>query len=136
METKKILWIEDDAYLLMGLVSPLKKDGHEIIVALNESEALEKIEKSDFDLILCDIILPTGVKGDMGDVSFVGMRLLKKLLIELEIKTPIIVLSVVHDPPMIDNMYEMGAKIVMEKGAILPSKLKDEIYEIWKFESK
>lgn len=130
METKKILWIEDEADLIMGLVRPLKKDGHEIIIAKDESEALEAIEKSDFDLILCDIIMPTGVKGDMGDVPFIGMRLLKKLLIELEIKTPIIVLSVVNDPPMIDNMYEMGAKKVMQKGALLPSKLTAEVYEM------
>ena len=130
METKKILWIEDEADLLMGLVRPLEKDGHEIIVVKDESEALETIEKFDFDLILCDIIMPTGIKGDMGDVPFVGMRLLEKLLIELEIKTPIIVLSVLREAPMIDKMYEMGAKKVLPKGALLPSKLRDEVYEM------
>ena len=130
METKKILWIEDEADLLMGLVRPLEKDGHEIIVVKDKSEALETIEKSDFDLILCDIIMPTGIKGDMGDVPFVGMRLLEKLLIELEIKTPIIVLSVLRDASMIDKMYEMGAKRVLSKGALLPSKLRDEVYEM------
>ena len=130
METKKILWIEDEADQIKGLVRPLEKDGHEIIIAEDESKALETIEKSDFDLIICDIIMPTGVNGDMGDVSFVGMRLLKKLLIELEIKTPIIVLSVVRDTSMIDKMYEMGAKRVLQKGAFLPSKLRDEVYEM------
>ncbi|MCK5108268.1 MAG: response regulator [Methanosarcinales archaeon] len=130
METKKILWIEDDADLLMGLVRPLEKDGHEIIVVKDKSEALETIEKSDFDLILCDIIMPTGIMGDMGDVPFVGMRLLEKLLVEMKIKTPIIVLSVVRDPTMIDKMYEMGAKKVLRKGALLPSILREEVYEM------
>jgi len=130
METKKILWIEDEADLLMGLVRPLEKDGHEIIVVKDENEALETIEKSDFDLILFDIIIPTGIQGDMGDVPFVGMRLLEKLLVGMKIKTPIIVLSVVRDSTMINKMYEMGTKKVLPKGAFLPSKLREEVYEI------
>ena len=130
METKKILWIEDDADLLMGLVRPLKKDGHEIIVAKDEQEALETIEKSAFDLILLDLIIPTGVKGDAGDVPFVGLRLLKKLSIDMKIKTPIIVLSVVRDPMIIQDVNDFGAKEVLPKGAYLPSKLKEKVYEV------
>ena len=131
MEKKRILWIEDDADMLMGLVRPLERDGHEIIVVNNEREALEKVNESesDFDLLLFDIIIPTGIKGDVGDVPFVGMRLLKKLLVELKIKTPIIVLSVVRDSDLIDEMYRMGVEKVLPKGAFLPSKLRDEVYE-------
>jgi len=130
MKTKRILWIEDDAGLLMGLVRPLKKDGHEIIVAKDEKEALELIGALDFDLILLDIIIPTGVEGDMGDISFVGMRLLKTLSIDMKIKTPIIVLSVVRDPDMIGEMNGLGVKEVLPKGAYLPSKLKEKVYEV------
>ena len=128
METKKILWVEDDADLLMGLVKPLKKDGHEIIVARSEQEALETIEKSDFDLILSDIIIPTGIERDPENCSYVGMQLLETLLIDMKIKTPIMVLSVVCDREMIEKMYEMGVKNVLQKGAYLPSKLKEEVY--------
>lgn len=128
MKAKRILWIEDDADLLMGLIRPLKKDGHEIIVAKDEKEALETIRKTDFDLIILDIIIPTGVKGDKGGVHFIGVRLLEKLLVDLNIKTPIIVLSVVRDPDMIEEMYAMGAKKVLPKAAYLPSKLKEEVY--------
>ena len=128
METKKILWIEDDADLLRGLVRPLEKDGHKIIVAKDEQEALERIKNKefDFDLILFDIIIPTGIPGDVED--FVGMRLLKKLLIDMDIKTPIIVLSVVRDPDMVNAMSTMGDEKVLSKGAYLPSKLRKEIY--------
>jgi len=131
METKKILWIEDDADIRMGLVRPLEKDGHEIIVAKDEQEALERIENKefDFDLILFDIIIPTGITGDVEDVPFVGMRLLEKLLIDMDIKTPIIVLSVVRDSDLINAMSTMGVKKVLPKIAYLPSKLRKEIYE-------
>ena len=131
MEIKKILWVEDEADLLMGLVRPLEKDGHEIIVAKDEEEALELIGKSDFDLILLDIIIPTGVDGDIGDVDFVGMRLLKTLSIDMELKTPILVLSVVRDQKMIKEMKNgFGVKEVLEKGAYLPSKLKEKVYKV------
>lgn len=130
MEKKRILWIEDDADMLMGLVRPLERDGHEIIVAKNEQEALEKVKESDFDLILFDIIIPTGIKGDVGDVPFVGMRLLENFLIKMKIGTPIIVLSVVRDQNMINEVLEIGVKKVLPKGAYLPSELKEEVYEV------
>lgn len=129
MEQKRILWIEDDVDMLMGLVRPLEKDGHEITVAKDEKEALELIGKSVFDLILLDIIIPTDVKGDVEDVHFVGMRLLKTLSIDMKSKTPIIVLSVVRDQEMIKKMKDFGVKEVLEKGAYLPSKLKEQVYE-------
>ena len=130
MERKRILWIEDDANTLMGLVRPLKKDGHEIVVATDEAKALKKIENNSFDLILFDIIIPTGVRGTSGNVPSVGMRLLEELLENRKIPTPIIVLSVVRNQNMINEMYKMGVKKVLPKGAYLPSKLKDEIYDI------
>ena len=129
MEARRILWIEDDADMLMGLVRPLERDGHEIIVATDEIEALEKIKENKFDLILFDIIIPTGVKGNSRDIPFVGMELLKKLK-DMNIKTPIIVLSVVRDQKMINEMLDMGVKKVLPKGAYLPSKLKKEIYDV------
>jgi CheY-like chemotaxis protein len=130
MEAKRILWVDDDADLLMGLIRPLEKDGHEIVVVKDEKEALEKVKESesDFDLMLFDIIIPTGVKGAHGDVPFVGMRLLRELLIKMKIETPVIVLSVVRDPKLINEMYKMGVKKVLPKGACLPSELKETVY--------
>lgn len=130
MEVKRILWIDYDANILMELARPLEKDGYKVIVAKDEKEALELIEKSKFDLILSDIIIPTGIKGDEENIPFVGMRLLKILLIAREIKTPIVVLSVVRDPEMINEMYEMGVKRVLQKGECLSSELKKEVYKV------
>ena len=127
MNKKKILWIEDDATELMGLVKPLEKDGHKIVVAEDEIKALEIIDKFNFDLILFDIIIPSGIKGNIGNEYFVGLRLLRKLIFEMNIKTPIIVLSVVRDQEMINEISNLGVKKILQKGAFLPSKLKEEI---------
>lgn len=130
MEIKRILWMDADADLLKGLVKPLKKDGYRIIVAKNEKEALEAIKKSDFDLILSEITIPTGMEGSAKDPPFIGMRLLKTFLIDMKIETPIMVLSVVSDEKMIDDMRDMGVKKVLQKGAVLPIKLRKEVYEV------
>ena len=134
MKTKKILWIDYDTDSLIELVKPLEKDGYKIMVANNEKEALETIEKSksDFDLILSDIIIPPDVKRDAKKIPFVeiGMRLLKTLLIDKKIKTPIIVLSVVSDKEKIGKMYDMGVKKFLQKREYLSSKLREEIYKV------
>lgn len=130
MERKRILWIDDDADLLKGLVRPLEKDGYKIIVAKNEKDALERIEEFNFVLILSEITLPTGIKGSAKPPPFVGMRLLETLLINMKIKTPFIVLSVISDEEMISDMYKMGVKKVLQKGEYLPAKLKKEIDEL------
>lgn len=134
MKTKKILWIDYDTDSLIELVKPLEKDGYKIMVANNEKEALETIEKSksDFDLILSDIIIPPDVKRDTKKIPFVeiGMRLLKTLLIDKKIKTPIIVLSVVSDKEKIGKMYDMGVKKFLQKRECLANELKKEVDEI------
>lgn len=125
----RILWVEDEAKRIDGLVRPLKNDGHEIIIAENEKDALIKLGNNKFDLIILDIIIPTGEKDTQKFIPYVGMRLLEKILIEMKLGTPIIVLSVVGDPEIIKKALEMGVKKFLIKGAFRPSNLKKEVYE-------
>ena len=37
------IWIEDDAEMLKGLLQPLIRDGHSIIIATNKIEALQQL---------------------------------------------------------------------------------------------
>lgn len=60
--TKKILVVEDDESLMMGLEENLKSAGYEVIKAVNGNEALEHGLKHKPDLILLDIMLP-GMSG-------------------------------------------------------------------------
>lgn len=133
MQSMKILWIEDDAKELKSLVWPLEKDGHEIIFAEDKEEALTIVKTNIFNLIIVDLIIPTGEKNDKGDNHFVGVnliRILKEILKEKNITTPIIVLSVVRDHEIIEEIRNMGIKKFLPKGAFLPSLLKKEIYDI------
>ncbi len=55
---KKILIVEDETTLAQALGFKLKGEGFEAIFAGNGIEGLEVAEKSQPDLILCDISMP------------------------------------------------------------------------------
>jgi CheY-like chemotaxis protein len=128
IETKKILWIEDSAYLLRGLVRPLEKKGYRVTYALNEKEAIDYLKKDEFQLILFDIIIPAG--SDQDYIEFVGVRLAKTIINDMKIKTPIVGISVVNDPEIINELYGLGFKKIFKKGYLLPSELLKYVEDI------
>jgi len=54
----KILIIEDDPHILMGLVDMLNGEGYAVVSATNGVEALEKYKKEHPDIVLLDIMMP------------------------------------------------------------------------------
>ncbi|WP_461614187.1 response regulator transcription factor [Clostridium sp. Marseille-QA1073] len=56
----KILLVEDDATLAMGMEYTLKNEGFDITVASTLKEARESIENCSVDLVLLDLMLPDG----------------------------------------------------------------------------
>ncbi|KAB3537253.1 response regulator transcription factor [Alkaliphilus pronyensis] len=54
----KFLIIDDEPLLVKGLKYSLEQDGYEVTVATDGQEALDKVEKDRFDLILLDLMLP------------------------------------------------------------------------------
>lgn len=56
----KILLVEDNETIIMGLEYLFQQEGFAYEVARKKKEALEKLEKSEFDLALLDISLPDG----------------------------------------------------------------------------
>lgn len=57
-KTKKILIAEDEKNLADILVLKLKKEGFSVKTVENGEEALQALSKSDFDLLLLDLIMP------------------------------------------------------------------------------
>lgn len=56
----KILLVEDDATLAMGIEYSLKTEGYIVDMANNLSKGKELVDKVDYDLIILDIMLPDG----------------------------------------------------------------------------
>lgn len=127
----KILWIEDEADKISGLVYPLKKSGHIIDVGKNKSEALDIINKTAYDLIILDIIIPDGTENfKLEDFyPYEGVNLLRDIK-KIIPNTPIIVLSIVTDNQVLHEIDEIGVSIILRKGSYLPSDLKKEVYKL------
>lgn len=58
----KILVVDDDEQMREGIVEMLTREGYTVSDVGSGAEALEKIKKEDFDVILTDLIMP-GIDG-------------------------------------------------------------------------
>lgn len=78
----KILIIEDDETILMGLKDDLEFEGYEVAVSDNGRDGYMLARSQDFQLIILDILLP----------ELNGFEICKKLR-EEDVKTPILMLT-------------------------------------------
>lgn len=62
MNTKKILVVDDEPDLIELVSYNLKKEGFKVFTAPDGEDALEKVRKGSFDLIILDLMLP-GIQG-------------------------------------------------------------------------
>lgn len=56
----KVLFVEDDPSIAMGLEYSLTQEGYDICVCRQVSEALKVLDRETFDLCLLDVTLPDG----------------------------------------------------------------------------
>ncbi len=82
MSEYKILIVEDEAQLQMGLKDNLEFEGYEVDVASDGREGLEKALQGNYDLIVLDIMLP----------RISGFDVCRKIK-EAKIKSAIVMLS-------------------------------------------
>lgn len=133
----KILWIEDEATKLKGLVRPLERCGDILTFAFSKQDALELCKSNDYDLIILDLIIPDG--GDellrkpnsniqnFEEEEYQGVNFLIELSLMGKRCIPVLVLSVVDDEDTINEVIRMGVIKVLRKGAYFPSDLKKEV---------
>lgn len=55
---KKILIVEDEPNMRLGLKDNLEFEGYQVEIATDGKQGLEKIESQDFHLVLLDVMLP------------------------------------------------------------------------------
>ena len=82
MSNERILVVDDEENIRHMLSLILKKEGYKVSTAEDGQEALEKIERGEFDMVLCDVRMP----------RLTGIELLEKLR-EQSIDTTMIVMS-------------------------------------------
>ncbi|HJX33727.1 MAG TPA: response regulator [Desulfatiglandales bacterium] len=110
---KSILIIDDDEMVCMALTELLKPEGYEIDTVWNAKEALERIDKKRYNLLILDIIMP----------GMNGLELCKKIKAREDYnEIPVVFLTAKNREE--DRMLgiEAGAKLFLSK-PISPDKL-------------
>lgn len=103
---KKILVVDDDPYILMSLEFLMKKNGYQVMIARNGTEAMDAVNTVKPDLILLDIMMP--------DVD--GYSICKYIKSKKELKDILVVfVSAKTKEADIEKGYQLGAALYVNK---------------------
>jgi len=117
-QTKKILLVEDDLPTLEALAFKLSQRGIIAGTALNGEEAIERIKREKYDLILLDLLLPHKS----------GFDVLKETRSNGYLKdTKIIVLSNLGQEDNIQRAIQLGANDYIVKSDVKINDLAERI---------
>jgi DNA-binding NtrC family response regulator len=100
----KILVVDDDIIVIRSCTRILETEGFEVMTVSGAQEALEKIQKESFDLLLVDVKMP------VHDGLFL-MREVRKINPDI----PIVVMSGYPTPETIADAYKLGASQFIPK---------------------
>jgi len=100
----KVLIVDDEKLVRWFLERTLKKEGYEIDTASNGEEALHKIEKGDYNILILDLRMPI-----MG-----GLELLKRLKEKGRLPITIVASAFLSDEA-IEIAHEIGVKGCIRK---------------------
>lgn len=123
--SKRILVVDDDELVLVALVELLSPKGFTVNTALSASQALEKVNKTHFDLLILDIIMP----------QMDGYELCRKIrTLKGYSEIPIIMLTAKSGEEAEKKGLEAGADLFLPK-PIAPAELLDLIEKTLKGET-
>lgn len=118
---KKVLIVDDDAYLRDLYEEVLKEAGYEVITAVDGEDGVVKLQQGGIDLTLLDIMMP----------KLDGLGVLKKLQ-----ETPpaipngsIVLLTNLAQDPIMTEATQLGAKSYIIKADITPDQLIEKVKE-------
>ena len=104
--SRKILVVDDEEVIRKFLRIQLAKLGYEVKEAADGEQAIEQLGKDDFDLLICDILMP---KKD-------GWEVIKEAKSNPKTKNlPVIVLTAKNEDSDMFKGYDLGANYYMTK---------------------
>lgn len=111
---KKVLVVDDEEMIRKFLRIHLNKAGCQVREAADGEQAMEELRNDDFDLLICDIMMP---KRD-------GWQVLKEVKSNPKMKDiPVIVLTAKNEDPDMFKGYNLGANYYMTKPFTKPQLL-------------
>lgn len=95
----KILVAEDEPILIRAIEMRLKRDGHEVWLAEDGQQALDKFEQEPPDLIITDIMMPYAS----------GLEIIAAVRASPGPKVPVIILSAMGQEDVVLEAFRLGA---------------------------
>ncbi len=118
MNEKKILIVEDDAFIRDIYQTKFNQEGFEVAMAEDGIFALEKMEQFIPDIILLDVLMP----------YMDGVEVLKKIKENAKLKNiPIIMLTNISEKEKVDMASENGADGYLIKSHFTPSEVVQKV---------
>ncbi len=98
--SKTILFIEDEEALQKSISVMLKKDGYEVLSAMDGETAVKYAKEKEYDLVLLDLILP----------KLNGFEILKELKSDEKKKDiPVLIVTNLETSADIQKALDLGA---------------------------
>jgi DNA-binding response OmpR family regulator len=117
-ETIKILLVDDDDFLLDMYSVKFKEEGFKIDIASSGMDALDKLKKGAYDVILLDIVMP----------ALDGFEVLTRIKKErLADKATIIILSNLGQKEDIERGLALGAQDYVIKAHFTPREVVEKV---------
>ena len=101
----KIFYAEDDQMMQKMVAYSLIRMGHEVVTVDNGKEAYDVLSSETFDFIILDVFLP----------QHSGLDIAKFIRTDLNLKTPIIILSRSGMEDMIKQAKQIGVNEYLTK---------------------
>jgi len=118
--SRKVVFIEDDSFLIDVVGGELQKDNVSYFNAKNGIDGLELVRNEKPDLVLLDLILP-GIS---------GFDVLKKIKEDPELSNiPVVVLSNLASKEDKEKAKELGAVDYMVKAQTMPDEVRAIVFK-------
>jgi putative two-component system response regulator len=133
---KTILFVDDEPWFNRGMIGELEDAGYRVVnVSEDGTEALKVLEREPFDLIVLDIMMPTGDRiTDPKDGRRTGVKVCEYIRQEMRLKTPIIFLTVIEDQTVHSYLEkverEAGLEATILVKPVAPLDLLEEVNDL------
>ena len=106
MKAPHILLVDDEPNIVMSLEFLMRKNGYQVGIARNGTEALAALDQTAYDLVLLDVMMP--------DVD--GYQVCRRLRQRpAQAATKVIFLSAKSQPADVQKGYDAGADLYIPK---------------------
>jgi CheY-like chemotaxis protein len=121
---KRILFVDDEDWSVAPYFEKLRDHNIEVDLAVNGDEAIERLQKNKYDLLVLDIMLPPGKKiGKNVEPRKAGAILLHVIRrneipnMKTTSNVPVVVLTAVAHQKLLENIRQLDVTEIFQKPA-------------------